>query len=368
MRRRLGMATLLLLIGTAAPLRADDVGTGSSEPLLSNTRQLVREGLRSGEGYFSSDGRFLVFQSEREPENPFYQIYRMNLATEEVNRISTGVGKTTCAWPHPAGDRVLFASTHHFPEARAEQQAVLTERVAGTARSYTWKFDHHYELYSAKNDGSGMIRLTDSPGYDAEGSYSPDGSQILFASNRHAHLETLSPEAQERFEKEPNWAMELYLMDADGSNVRRLTHEPGYDGGPFFSADGGRIVWRRFADVGRTAEIFVMDADGSRQRAITRLGALSWAPFFHPSGEYVIFTTSLHGHRNFELYLVDSEGHRDPIRVTDSDGFDGLPAFSPDGQTLAWSSSRGPDAKPQIFLSTWNHTAARQALGLPPNP
>ena len=153
-------------------------------------------------------------------------------------------------------------------------------------------------------------------------------------------------------------------MDADGANVRRLTHAPGYDGGPFYSADGGKIVWRRFGEDGHSAEIYVMNADGTGEKAITALGALSWAPYFHPSGRYIIFGTSVQGFQNFELYMVDTEGNNDPVRVTETAGFDSLPVFSPDGATLSWTSSRTADKKPQIFLARWNHEAALAALGV----
>ena len=131
-------------------------------------------------------------------------------------------------------------------------------------------------------------------------------------------------------------------MDADGSNVRRLTDAPGYDGGPFWSADGTKITWRRFREDGARAEIFTMNADGTDERRLTDLGVLSWAPFFHPSGDYLIFATNLQGFANFELYMVDAEGARQPVRVTEREGFDGLATFSPDGRTISWTSNATP--------------------------
>jgi hypothetical protein len=156
--------------------------------------------------------------------------------------------------------------------------------------------------------------------------------------------------------------MDLFIMNADGSNVRQLTTAAGYDGGPFFSADGKRICWRRFNIEGDQAEIYSMNIAGTEQRQLTSLGAMSWAPFFHPSGEYLIFATNLNGFANFELYLVDSAGSREPVRVTWTEGFDGLPAFSPDGSRLAWTSNRTGNKKSQIFLASWNHSKARDLL------
>lgn len=336
------------------------------EPLLANTRQLTFDGRRAGEGYFSADGRQMIFQSEREPDNPFYQIYLMDLETGDTQRLSPGSGKTSCAWIHPAGDRVLFASSHEDPQAHAKQQQELDKRAQGQGSRYSWSFDEYYEMYEADTEGRILRRLTDAPGYDAEGSWSPDGSQILFASNRYAYTTELSSKEQEKLERDPSYFMDLYLMDSDGSNVRRLTDAPGYDGGPFYSADGNRIVWRRFGEDGHSAEIWTMNADGSNARQITRLGVLSWAPYFHPSGDYIIFANNQQGYGNFELYLVDAEGAHAPVRVTFSEGFDGLPVFTPDGKGLAWSSARGAHKKPQIYLAGWNDAAARKALGLGP--
>ncbi|UCH73623.1 MAG: M28 family peptidase [Rhodospirillales bacterium] len=357
------MAALVLMMGGVMALP-----TAAAEPeeaaLLGNVRQLTFEGARAGEGYFSQDGTQLIFQSEREPGNPFYQIYLMDLETGDTRRLSPGTGKTTCAWVHPDGGKALFASTHLDPEAVAKQEAELAERAAGTARRYSWSFDPHYDIFEVPVAGGEPVNLTNAMGYDAEGSYSPDGEHILFASNRHAYEGGLSAEEQSILERDPSYFMELYVMRADGSELRRLTDMPGYDGGPFYSQDGTKIVWRRFAADGGSAEVYTANADGSDARAVTRLGAMSWAPYFHPSGDYIIFATSLQGFQNFELYLVDAAGTREPARVTWSDGFDGLPVFSPDGTRLVWSSSRTPDRKPQIFIADWNDSEARRLLGL----
>ncbi|MDJ0971304.1 MAG: M28 family peptidase [Kiloniellales bacterium] len=332
--------------------------------LLSDVRQLTFEGRRAGEGYFSSDGTQLIFQSEREPENPFYQIYLMDLETGDTRRVSPGVGKTTCAWIHPTGEKLLFASSHLDPAARNKQKEELDKRAAGKTRSYSWSFDEFYDIFEVPTEGGEPVNLTKALGYDAEGSWSPDGEHILFASNRHAYETQLSPKEQEILKKDASYFMELYIMKADGSDLRRLTDQPGYDGGPFFSQDGEKIVWRRFTEDGGSAEVHVMNVDGTGKKAITRLGAMSWAPYFHPSGDYVIFATSVQGFRNFELYMVDAEGRGEPVRVTHSEGFDGLPVFSPDGTRLSWSSSRTGDKKPQIFMASWNDAEARKLLGL----
>jgi Tol biopolymer transport system component len=337
---------------------------GTESDLLSNTRQLTFEGLRAGESYFSADGTKLIFQSERQADNPWYQIYLMDLETGDINRVSPGHGKTSCAWIHPDGEHVLFASTHDDRKSKKLQQDELDFRATGQERRYSWDYDEHYEIYESDLEGSYFKNLTNAQGYNAEGSYSPDGSLIAFASNRSAYEEKMSKEDKKAFKQDPAYMTEIYVMNADGSNVKRLTSTPGYDGGPFFSPDGTRITWRRFAPNGATAEIYTMNIDGSDQKRLTHVDAMSWAPYYHPSGDYIIFTNNSLGFANFELFLVDTAGTQEPKRVTFTDGFDGLPVFSPDGNRLAWTTNRTSQKQSQVFLADWDDGAARKLLGL----
>ena len=357
MRLTIAFSLLALSLTASAQTEAD---------FLANTRQLTFGGKRSGEGYFNADGTKLIFQSEREEGNPFYQIYLMDLETGDQERISPGMGKTTCAWIHPDGKHVLFASTHADPQSKALQEAEYKERASSKVRRYSWDYDEHFDIWEYSLVDKSLKNLTQTRGYDAEGDYSPDGKKIVFASNRSAYDHELSKEDQERLKVDKQYFMDIYTMDADGSNVKRLTDVPGYDGGPFFSHDGKKICWRRFTPKGDVAEVMVMNADGSDQQAITKLGAMSWAPYFHPSGDYLIFTTNLQGFANFELYIVDAHGKHAPVRVTYTDGFDGLPVFSPDGKKLAWTSGRTAGGASQIFMADWNDAAARKALDLTP--
>ncbi|MEO0414048.1 MAG: M28 family peptidase [Verrucomicrobiota bacterium] len=358
---------LSLAFGSIALASAQEKTESPAEQesaLLSSTRQLTFEGKRSGEGYFSADGSKMIFQSEREEENPFYQIYLLDLETGDTEMVSPGHGKTTCAWIHPDGTKVMFASTQLDKEAKAKQQAELDFRESGKQRRYSWDYDETFDLIEYDLETKEYYQITKAKGYDAEGAYSPDGKQIVFASNRQAYEGDLSEEDAKFFKLDKKFLMELYICDADGSNVKRLTHTDGYDGGPFFNATGSKVCWRRFDRKGMTAEIFTMNTDGSEELQLTTIGAMSWAPYFHPSDEYLIFATNKHGFANFELYLVRADGKGDPVRVTYTDGFDGLPVFSPDGKQLSWTSKRNAANQSQIYLSKWNHEAARSLLGL----
>ncbi len=304
---------------------------------LRKIRQITFDGSRNGEGYFSRDGRQIVFQATRSPENPheeenpFYQIFSLDLRDGALKRVTSGLGKTTCAFFRPDGKRMLFASTHLDPNAAKKQREETDFLKSGQKRRYEWDFDDHYDIFDAKPDGSDVRRLTEAVGYDAEASYSPDGKRICFMSNRDGDRE-------------------IYVMDADGKNPRRLTQEPGYDGGPFFSPDGKWIVYRHFTPDDTQAEVMLMRADGSEKAQVTRLGAMSWSPYFHPTGRWIVFCSNKDGgFGNFELYLVRPDG-RDLTRITFTEGFDGLPVFSPDGKKLMWTSTRA-GGKSQLFIA-----------------
>ena len=377
---------LLLFVGVLATVadaqqqpQIPPSGVEGERDFLSRVRRLTVEGRRAGEGYWSPDGQRLVFQSEREPGNPFYQIYALDLGTGDTTRISPGYGKTTCAFFRPGSDQILFASTHHDPRSKMLQQEELDFRASGKERRYAWDYDPEFEIYAASSAASDaasdaasgrsgqFTRLTNARGYDAEASYSPDGQWIVFSSMRDAYNRTLTAAEQKQLEVDPSYFAEIYIMRADGSGQRRLTNTIGYDGGPFFSPDGTRIVWRRFDAQGLIADPWTMKPDGTDARQVTNFGAMSWAPYIHPSGEYMLFASNKLGFENFEVYMVDVEGKKEPVRITYSDGFDGLPVPSPDGRRLAWTSSRGGGREGQLFLADWNHDRAVAALRASPN-
>jgi Tol biopolymer transport system component len=364
--------SLLVFAETPKTPAGSTVATASTEigfvdapnTAISNSHQLTFEGPKSGEGYFSADGKKMIFQSERYPGNPFYQMYLMDLESGKTTLISTGKGKTTCGWIHPSEKKVLFSSTHKDPDWQKKQNDEIELRKKPVKGRYSWSFDDQYDIFSSDLNGKNLQQLTKAPGYDAEGSYSPDGKWIVFASNRAGYIEKLGPEDQKMFQQDPSYMMDIYLMKEDGSQVKRLTEAKGYDGGPFFSADGKHITWRRFSTTGATAEIYTMNVDGSEQKPVTQLKSMSWAPYYHPSGDYIVFASSVLGYSNFELFIVDAAGTKKPVRITFSEGFDGLASFSPDGTKITWS-HRNEKGESQIYLADWDDAQARALLELP---
>jgi len=338
----------------------------SENKFLKNTRQLIYEGSRSGEGYFSDDGRYLIFQSEREPDNPFYQIYILDFETGDINRVSPGHGKTTCSFFQWNGKRVMYSSSHLDPDARKKQKAELDFRASGKERRYAWDYETTMDIFSAGRDGSDIMQLTTAEGYDAEGSYSPDGKMIVYATNKDAYGRKLSKEEQQKLDVDPSYFCELYIMNSDGSDKRKLTDTPGYDGGPFFSPDGDRVIWRRFSEDGHSADVYTMKTDGTDEKRLTDFGCLSWAPYYHPSGDYIVWAANKEGYSNFEIYMADADGLKEPVRVTFTGGFDGLPVFSPDGTKMVWTSSRTNNGKAQLYLATWDDEFAREQLAKAP--
>jgi Tol biopolymer transport system component len=339
-------------------------------PLIGDVRALTsaEAGIRrAGEGYFSPDGGQMIFQAEMDETNPFFQIFMMDLATGEMHRVSPGTGKTTCSFFRPGTSEVLFASSHHDPEAVRKQEAEIEFRAVGGRRRGAWDYEPMMDIFVSRRDGSDLVNLSNTYGYDAEAAYSPDGSKIVFSSTRTGYVANADGSYAPVDENVPpeNYG-EIYIMNADGTDVRRLTEWPGYDGGPFFTPGGERIVWRHFDENGEIAEVYTMRLDGSDRLQLTNMGAMSWAPYFHPSGEYAIYTTNMHGFSNFELYIVDRLGEKEPVRVTDAEAFDGLPVFNPDGRHLTWTASRTANRQGQLFVGTWDHEGALAALQASP--
>ena len=272
------------------------------------------------------------------------------------------MGKTTCGFFRPGTDQILFASTHHDPTSKKQQDDELAFRASGKERRYAWDYDPEMEIYAYGEKTKSLTRITNVRGYDAEAGYSPDGQWIVFSSTRTAYDHALTAAEQKQLATDPSWFGEIYIMKADGSDQRRLTTTPGYDGGPFFTPDGKKILWRSFDEQGLIANVWTMNPDGSDKKQITDFKAMSWAPYMHVSGEYILFASNKLGFENFEIFMVDAAGTKEPVRVTYSDGFDGLPVPSPDGTQIAFTSSRSGGGAGQIFLAQWNHQKALEAV------
>jgi len=324
------------LIGaTALAQIGDERGAKSDRPVLSNIHQLTTPEMgfeKAGEAYFSPDGASLIFQAVPKGKK-FYQIYAMPITGGKPKMVSTGQGACTCGYFNPNGTQIIFASSHKDPRLK-DPKANIPD-PPGYSRSgskYRWDFNPYMDIYKANLDGSSLTPLTSTYGYDAEGAYSKDGSQIAFSSNRDG-------------------SMNIYIMNADGSHVRRLTDTKDcYNGGPFLSPDGKRIIFRADRQKRDYLQIYVMDADGSNEIQLTDDDNVNWAPFWHPDGKTIVFTTSKHGHRNYEVYLMRLKDRR-LHRVTNSPRFDGLPVFSPDGKRMMWTSQRGADGSSQVFVA-----------------
>ncbi|MDP6055080.1 MAG: peptidase M28, partial [Candidatus Latescibacteria bacterium] len=299
------------------------------ETHFKNIRQLTFGG-ENAEAYFSYNADKLIFQSKRD-DLQCDAIFTMDVDGSNVKMVSLGKGATTCSFIAPDYKSIIYASTH----LGGDECPPKPDMSLG----YVWALYKSYDIFSADPDGSFIVRLTDTPGYDAEGVYSPKGDKIIFTSVRTGDLE-------------------LFLMDPDGSNVEQLTDTPGYDGGAFFSLDGEWICWRASRPQGEELadyvelfkngftrpsklEIYVMNLKELKPIQLTSNGAANFGPYFHPSGEKVIFVSNMADpqKRNFELYMVDIKT-KEVERLTYNPTFDGFPMFSHDGKKLVFASNR----------------------------
>jgi TolB protein len=333
-----------LLLSLLAMAQGAAVPAESGEVHLRNVRQLTFGG-QNAEAYFAASGRLLIFQRQG-PAEQCDQMYVMGVDGSGLHRVSSGRGRTTCGYFYDRDRRIFYSSTEHLGAACPPRPDY--------SQGYVWAL-YDYDLYTANADGSDARRLTTNPGYDAEGTLSPDGRTIVFTSLRDGDLD-------------------IYTMRADGTHLKRLTTTLGYDGGPFFSPDGTLIVYRAYhpqtaADTAQyrallarglvrptRMDIWVMNADGSDQRRVTDLGGASFAPYFHPDGRRIIFSSNYRqpDSRNFDLYLVSLDGSG-LEQVTTSPEFDAFPMFSPDGRRLVWASNRHGTAphETNIFIADW---------------
>lgn len=291
----------------------------AEEPFLQNVRQVTFRTMgfeKAGEAYFSPDDSTIIFQAVPEGEEQ-YQIYSMNLDEGVPRMVSTGKGACTCAYFRPDGKKIIFASSHEDPNV-GNQEVPGYKRQGGT---YSWAFTPYMNIYEANPDGTDLQAKTSGPSYHAECAYSSDGSKIVFASNESG-------------------SMNIYTMDSDGTNLFAVTKtDSSYNGGPFFSPDGSQIVFRSDREEPDYLQIYTINVDGTGETQLTNNGAVNWAPYWHPNGKVIAFTTSIHGHTRYEIYLINQETGKE-CRLTDNPSFDGLPVFSHSGDKLLWTSKR----------------------------
>ena len=353
MRRGAAIALALVLAGAGpgaarTPVPPTAVAADSlirpGETHFAHLWQLTFGG-QNAEGYFSADGRSLIWQSTR-GDWPCDQMYVMDLATGATKRVSTGTGRTTCGFFYDGDRRVLWSSTHAAGDS--------CPPPPDYSHGYVWPVYPGYDIWTSRPDGSDLRRLTETPGYDAESTVSTDGKWILFTSLRDGDLD-------------------LYKMRIDGSAVTRLTNRLGYDGGAWFSRDGKWICWRAYypadseqaeyrgllaRDLVRPTRmnLWVARADGSQARQVTFKPGASFCPYFTPDGRGLVFASNWENPtgRNFDLYRVGVRGG-EPEPVTRDPQFDAFPMFSPDGRMLVFAANRGGKVahETNLFLAEW---------------
>lgn len=350
-RSKIWLIVTQLVVLAAFPAWAAGQGDGArtvhdpQEEHLRNVRQLTFGG-QNAEAYFAFDGSRLVYQATTR-EGGCDQIYSIRLDGSDRKAVSNGEGRTTCSYYYPSGDRVLYSSTHHWNE--------MCPAEPDMSMGYVWAVYPTYDVFVADADGGNERQLTESFGYDAEATFSPRGDKIVFTSMRDGDLE-------------------LYSMNPDGSGVRRLTQRVGYDGGAFFSPDGSKIVWRANYPATEQArqdyrdllaaglirpsalEVYVMDANGSNQIQVTDNGAANFGPFWHPSSQKILFSSNMGdaSGREFDIYMINVDG-TGLERITHTSAFDGFPVFSPDGRQLVFASNRNNELEGEtnIFIADW---------------
>ncbi|HEX4611949.1 MAG TPA: biopolymer transporter Tol [Urbifossiella sp.] len=336
--------TPLFLALTLAPGQPNAADWQAAEGKhLANVRQVTTGFVRAGEGYFSPDGKQVIYQAEEaDTGNPFYQIFVQDLATGSRRRISTGVGRTTCSFFRPDGTRVIFASSHEDPDAKKHQVAEFAQRAEdkkkGVPRRYAWDFDPYMKIYEANPDGTDIKCLTPTAKvYTAEGSYSADGKRIVYSAGTAGNVQ-------------------LFIMNADGTGAKQLTRVANcYNGGPFFSPDGTKVIFRTDRKEKDRLQLYVINADGTGEKALTSDDKwVYWAPYWYRDGRHIIYTAADHSNEfarpNYDLFWMNIETGK-TTRITHAPGQDVLPVFSPDYSKLMWTSSRDGRSPTQLYIA-----------------
>lgn len=364
-RQLFGLSSCVLITACSTPAvqpMGDPALSFPGEIHLKNLRQLTFGGTNA-EAYWSFDGRNLSFQHKGQHKGKGLpggdpscdQIYWMKANGMDPIAISKNKGRTTCAYFTSDDQRILFSSTY---QGKPESETCPTP--PDLSQGYVWPIYNTYQMYSTLLDGSDFRPVE--PGapraYNAEATVCKDGS-VVFTSDRDGDLE-------------------LYIGKLNSmhtlTDLKRITHTPGYDGGAFFSHDCSQIIWRasrprpgkemedyqallkqHLVRPGKL-ELWIANADGTHARQVTRIGSASFAPYLSPDNQSIIFSSNPRnpGGRLFDLYRIRTNGTR-LEQVTFSNVFDSFPIFSPDGKYLAFSSNRNAKAarETNIFIADW---------------
>jgi len=324
------------------------------EDHLKNIRQISFGG-DNAEAYWSFDDSKLVFQATNKDWGAECdQIYIANSQNSDFKKtpaqlVSTGYGRTTCSYFLPGDTTILYASTHATDTACP---AKPEKRADG---KYVWPIYSSFDIYVADLGGHIVDTLTNTEGYDAEATVSPQGDKIVFTSLRTGDLE-------------------LFTMNIDGSDVKQITTELGYDGGAFFSPDGKKLIFRSSRPTSEEdvkiykdllleglvmpteMELYMCDVDGSNMKQLTNFGSANWCPFFLPGGDKVIFASNHESEKGFpfNLYTVDTLGNN-LEKISGDNVFDAFPVFSNSGKYLVFSSNRnnGGTHETNLFMAEW---------------
>ena len=363
MKNIVGILVLLLIYacnGSKKQEKQNAISSDNTDTLkyleethLANVKQLTWGG-NNAEAYWSFGGDQLIFQSDfSEWDVSCDQIFLLDIAQASPKQrpamLSTGLGRTTCAYFLPGDTTIVYGSTH------LGDSLCPADPPRSISGKYVWPIYDSYDIFVSDLSGEILTQLTETPGYDAEATVSPKGDMIVFTSMRSGDLE-------------------LYIMNLDGSDVNQVTDELGYDGGAFFSPDGEKLIFRAsrpkteeevkvYKDLlsqglvqPTEMELFICNVDGSELTQITNLGNANWAPYFHPSGDKVLFSSNHESQRGFpfNLYMINTDGSG-LERITFDDTFDSFAMFSPDGKKLVWASNRfnGGNRDTNLFVADW---------------
>jgi len=336
------------------PAAPADPNRHPEEQHFSNIVQLTNGG-ENAEAYWSFDGTKLIYQAHEGEGCDQIYVRDAQTAGGTPQRVSTGQGATTCAYFLPGDQEIIYASTHLAGAACPPK--------ADQSQGYVWAIYDSYDIFRANADGGNLRQLTNTPGYDAEGTVCAKDGSIIFTSVRDKDLE-------------------LYRMDKDGKNVKRLTSTPGYDGGAFFNSDCSKIVWRASRPTGDALkdyqnllakglvrptklELFVADADGGNAKQVTELNVAAFGPFFYPSSDRIVFSSNYGDPkgREFNLWAINVDG-TGLEQITHASGFDGFPMFSPDGKKFVFASNRASSPgtwDTNLFVTDWVDAAPAPA-------